>query len=68
MIRQSRGNAAKDTKRCPHCGFENALSAWGPLAPGAIRLAHTCSGCGFLILLDPHRYAAFLAKGRSDRA
>jgi predicted RNA-binding Zn-ribbon protein involved in translation (DUF1610 family) len=68
MIRQSRGNAAKDTKRCPQCGFENALIVWGRLAPGEIRLAHTCSACGHLIILDPHRYAAFLARQQSDRS
>lgn len=23
MVRNSRGNAGKDTKRCPHCGYDN---------------------------------------------
>lgn len=61
MIRHSTGNAGKDTKRCPHCGFENAVSAWGPLAPGEIRVAHSCNACGSLIILDRPRYRVWCA-------
>lgn len=53
MIRHSQGNAGKDTKRCPHCGTENAIRLWGRLAPGERRVAHTCLGCGQWIVLDP---------------
>ncbi|WP_020374194.1 hypothetical protein [Sulfobacillus thermosulfidooxidans] len=42
MIRSSRGNAAKDTKRCPACGAENVLALWDSVPKSETRVAHTC--------------------------
>ncbi len=47
MIRRSRGNAGKDTIRCPHCGLEN-LPANGSKA-GLIALG--CVKCGRWIIV-----------------
>lgn len=48
MIKHSRGNAAKDTVRCPHCAFEN-LPQYGT-KQGLISME--CWHCGQIIVVN----------------
>lgn len=66
MIKHSSGNAAKTTKRCPHCGFENALAAWERLPKDERRIAHSCAACGQWIVLDHVAWESMLAKTKED--
>ncbi|WP_139061458.1 zinc ribbon domain-containing protein [Sulfobacillus thermosulfidooxidans] len=59
MVRHSQGNAAKNTKRCPHCGTENVLALWERILPGETRVAHSCLACGQWIVLDPTGWQTF---------
>ncbi len=59
MIRSSRGNAAKDTKRCPVCGTENVIALWERVPKSETRVAHTCLTCGHWIILDHAGWETF---------
>ena len=63
MIKNSRGNAGKPTRRCPHCGFENVVSTWGFVPKHERRIAHTCGHCGEWIILDPAAWRNLHTKG-----
>lgn len=56
MVKNSRGNAGKGSRRCPHCGEENAEVLRERLRPGEIRVAMTCMGCGEWIVFVPRAW------------
>jgi len=62
VVRNSAGNAGKDTKRCPACGHENLL----PRVPRhEVLILTDCHQCGFPIRVRPDRVAAWEREWRA---
>lgn len=62
MIRSSLGNAGKETKRCPHCGWENLKPRAPKTEPVAIMSCHNPL-CGRAVVVRPDIVAQWRRQG-----